>query len=148
MSNKKTNCHCEERPKASTKQSTFLTMTVAFILDRTTKLYLPVPKYYNEGAAFGILQGQTSFLAAFSAFVLVTLIIFTIKENKNLCAAQKLAIGMILGGTAGNLFDRVCYGYVIDFISLNFIDFPVFNLADVFINTGALILLLTLLFRK
>ncbi len=121
---------------------------IAFGLDRLTKIYLPVQKYYNDGAAFGMLEGHTSLLAVFSAVVLVSLIIFTIKKNNTLCNFQKIGLGLLMGGIVGNLYDRVVFGHVIDFIDIVFINFPVFNLADVFINTGAGILLIALLFRK
>ena len=124
------------------------TAFLAFFIDRVTKLYLPVTKYFNTGAAFGILHGQILFLTVFAVIVLIVLVIYTIRENRNLTPAQKLGIGMIIGGTAGNLLDRVLYGYVIDFIDLPFVDFPVFNMADVSINIGAAILLITLLVRK
>ncbi len=68
-----------------------------------------------------------------------------LKNHEKLNTLQTLAIAMILGGTAGNFFDRLFYGYVVDFIKLNFIDFPVFNMADLFINIGV-ILIFTALF--
>jgi len=127
---------------------TIITAIIAFILDRLTKMFLPVPKYCNEGAAFGMLQGHAAPLALFSAVVLVLLIIYTVKNNKTLCNFQRAGLGLLMGGIAGNLFDRVVLGYVIDFVDIGFLNFPVFNLADVFINTGAGILLAVLLFRK
>ena len=54
----------------------------------------------------------------------------------------------ILGGTIGNGIDRVINGYVIDFINLKFIDFPIFNIADVSINIGFFIILYSLIKRK
>ncbi len=121
---------------------------VFFSADRLTKMFLPVQKFYNEGAAFGILQGQGAFLTTFSFLVLGLLIFYTIKENNNPDFYRKSGLGLIMGGVAGNLYDRVFYGHVIDFIDINFINFPIFNLADVFINTGAGILLISLLVRK
>ena len=52
-----------------------------------------------------------------------------------------LSYSFILGGTIGNGIDRIFKGYVIDFINLNFINFPVFNIADISINIGFIILL-------
>ena len=119
-----------------------------FIVDRLTKLYIPLPKLCNSGAAFGILHGQTFLLSIFSIAVIIVLGYFTIKKYPQLNIIQKISISLILGGTLGNLFDRINYGYVIDFINLSFVNFPVFNLADAFINIGAGILLITLLARK
>lgn len=123
---------------------TILVALVAFILDRITKIYVPWAKYCNAGAAFGILEGQTLFLSLFSLAFIILLLFYAKQSNNNV---ERLALGMVIGGTVGNLFDRLAYGCVIDFIELKFIDFPVFNLADVFINLG-IVVLLFILMRK
>jgi signal peptidase II len=60
---------------------------------------------------------------------------------------EYISISMIIGGTLGNLFDRVYHNYVIDFISLNIFgyNFPVFNFADILITCGAIILIIILI---
>ena len=125
-----------------------ITVISAFAIDRLTKVYLPVHRYCNDGAAFGLLKGQNTLLAIFGALVVLTLIVILIRKQKKLNILQKIGLSLVIGGTAGNLLDRVLYGYVIDFINLKFINFPVFNMADVFINAGAAILLITLLARR
>ena len=52
-----------------------------------------------------------------------------------------LSFSFVLGGTIGNGFDRITKGYVIDFINLNFIDFPIFNIADISINIGLILII-------
>lgn len=140
----------------------FSTVLLTFLIDRISKIFvcnitmpeknfifdlgiISITRVYNTGAAFGILQGMTSFLLIFSLLVIIFLIIYMLKNHEKLNTLQTLAIAMILGGTAGNFFDRLFYGYVVDFIKLNFIDFPVFNMADLFINIGV-ILIFTALF--
>ena len=56
--------------------------------------------------------------------------------KNNLIVLDLLSYSLILGGTIGNGFDRILKGYVIDFINLNIINFPVFNIADISINIG------------
>jgi len=95
----------------------------------------------NYGAAFNIFSGSRlflSFISIISAFIL-TYFIF-ISENKLI---NKYGLSFILAGSIGNGIDRILNGYVIDFIKIKFIDFPVFNIADISINIGVLILIIS-----
>ncbi len=101
----------------------------------------------NKGIAFGIPLGHSLQLIA-SVFILGFLIYFGFKyllrEKRNLFLNQFL-LGIIVGGAIGNLINRIRLGYVIDFIVLK--PFPVFNIADVGITIG-LIILFFLTFKK
>lgn len=99
-------------------------------------------KIYNTGAAFSILQKNTSVLIFFSIFVTIAITYYFIKKVKLVPPILALAWGLILGGTVGNMVDRIVLGYVIDFIRLDFINFPIFNLADISINLGAFLIFL------
>ena len=55
---------------------------------------------------------------------------------------------MLVAGISCNLFERISYGYVRDFIKLNFIDFPVFNISDIFINIGVLAIIIIIIKNK
>ena len=94
----------------------------------------------NYGAAFNFLSGSRIFLSFISIFFTFLLLYF-ILNNKNNNNIDLLGYSFILGGTIGNGFDRVIKGYVIDFINLNFINFPVFNIADICINIGFLFII-------
>ena len=94
----------------------------------------------NYGAAFNILSGSRIFLSLIS-IIFSSLLIFLILSKKNLKSIDFLSYSFILGGTLGNGIDRIFKGFVIDFINLNFINFPVFNIADISINIGFIILL-------
>jgi len=95
----------------------------------------------NYGAAFNMFSGSRVFLSLISVISAVILSYFIfIGENKRV---NKYALSFILAGSIGNGIDRIFNGYVIDFIKIKFIDFPVFNIADIVINIGALILVLT-----
>ena len=97
----------------------------------------------NRGAAFGILQGGTVLFIVLTLLAAALIIVHTFRSSAiSLPVASSL--GLILGGAAGNLVDRVRFGYVIDF--LDFRVWPVFNIADSAITLGAGILILNLLF--
>ena len=95
----------------------------------------------NNGAAFNILSGNRLFLSFISVISTIILSYFIfIKENKLI---NKYGLSFILAGSIGNGIDRILNGYVIDFIKIKLIDFPVFNIADITINIGVLILIIS-----
>lgn len=109
---------------------------------------LSFTKAYNTGAAFSLLQDKTPLLVFFSIFVSLIIIIYFIKQKETLPLSLVMGWGLILGGTIGNMIDRIRFGYVIDFIKLDFINFPIFNLADFSINVGAFLILVYLLLKS
>ena len=94
----------------------------------------------NYGAAFNIFSGSRVFLSLISIFFSILLIYLIFRKN-TLKLFDLYAYSFILGGTIGNGIDRIYKGFVVDFINLNFINFPVFNIADISINIGFIILL-------
>jgi signal peptidase II len=99
----------------------------------------------NEGAAFGLLEGGRIFfiIASVIAVVLITYYGFHLPKTEKL---KRLLLGLILGGAIGNLIDRVYDGAVIDFIEMGIAGhwWPVYNVADIAVTVGALLLLLHL----
>ena len=94
----------------------------------------------NYGAAFNLFSGSRVFLSLVSITITVLLIYFIL--NKKLKSnIDLLGYSFILGGTFGNGIDRLTKGYVIDFINLNLIEFPVFNIADISINIGLILII-------
>ena len=141
----------------------FLTLSIFIVLvDQYTK-YLIIYKYKtiinkdfilfrldyvkNYGAAFNIFSGNRIFLSFISIIfsILLTYLIFR-KNTLNLIELN--AYSIILGGTIGNGLDRILRGFVIDFINLNFINFPVFNIADISINIGFIFLFYSIFKNK
>ena len=94
----------------------------------------------NYGAAFNIFSGNRIFLSLISIFFSIFLI-YLILSKKTLNKFDLISYSFILGGTIGNGIDRILRGFVIDFINLNVINFPVFNIADISINIGFIFLL-------
>lgn len=90
----------------------------------------------NRGAAFGILQGARVFFLVLTAVMFIAAAIYIIKVRPK-SRLEKTAIAFIAGGALGNMIDRAVLGYVRDFIATEFIDFPVFNIADCFVCIGA-----------
>ena len=98
----------------------------------------------NFGAAFNLLSGSRIFLSLVSIIISI-LLIYLILIKKIIRNIDLFSYSFILGGTLGNGIDRVAKGYVIDFINLNFIDFPVFNISDIAINIGLFLTIYSLI---
>jgi signal peptidase II len=95
----------------------------------------------NTGAAFSFFRGQVEILRWISLIVSLILIAFVWYTPK-LSLIEQLGYGFILAGAVGNGIDRFLFGYVVDFLDFRLINFPVFNLADVSINIGVILLLI------
>ena len=102
----------------------------------------------NNGAAFSILTGKRLFLIIITLLIIGSLIYYIIK-NEISSKIEILAFSLIIGGSLGNLIDRITRGYVVDFISVKIFGyhFPIFNIADSLICIGVFILLI-IQFRK
>jgi signal peptidase II len=92
---------------------------------------------HNTGAAFSLLRGATPVLALLSLVVVIAVLIWLWRQQR-LPIWQGLAVGLLLGGSLGNGLDRWRLGYVVDFLALVPIDFPIFNPADVAINLAVI----------
>ena len=101
----------------------------------------------NYGAAFNILSGSRIFLSCISIIFSILITCLILRKNK-LNSLELLSYSFILGGTIGNGLDRILRGFVIDFINLNIINFPVFNVADISINIGFIILIYNIFKNK
>ena len=100
----------------------------------------------NYGAAFNIFNGNRIFLS-FISIIFTIILIYLILKKSSSNYNYLYSYSLILGGTVGNGIDRIINGFVIDFINLNIINFPVFNIADISINIGFIVLLL-ITFKK
>ena len=97
----------------------------------------------NTGAAFSILEDSRLFFIIITFIALICIYLFFIKD-KILSKFQIFCYSMLIGGIIGNFVDRVIYGYVVDYLSFNIFgyNFPVFNLADMFIVVAIILLIL------
>ncbi len=128
---------------------------VACVLDQVTKLWVrtSIPEgtavpfipgimelfhVSNTGAAFSVGSGNALFFVALTVVVIAALVSFVVRE-KNLPLPLIALLGGVAGGGIGNAIDRVLYGQVTDFFATTFVNFAVFNVADIFVTCGILI---------
>jgi len=100
----------------------------------------------NTGMAFSILAGHTWLLIMLSLLSLVVLVTALYRALPRTQAYNAL-LWLLLAGGIGNLADRLLFGYVVDFISVQFVRFPVFNVADICLTVSAALLIIALLFN-
>jgi len=100
----------------------------------------------NTGAAFSILSGNNVLLILIS--VLLLFFCLYIKKTIRLTKTAALACMFLLGGGIGNLIDRVLFGGVTDYVRLLFIEFPIFNFADIIITCSVFVLFLLLMMNR
>ncbi len=94
---------------------------------------------HNTGASWGILSGRTTFLLIVTALVCLALLCAMLLDKPD-ARLGKISFAFILGGAVGNALDRYLLGYVVDMFETEFMNFPVFNVADCFITMGAVLL--------
>lgn len=146
----------------------FIVILSIFLLDRISKLYIiylneklgnseiyfskffNIQLIWNDGIAFGLLAFNENiyYNALTGIIVLVTLVVFFFMIRTK--GIEKYCFMMILGGSLGNIFDRLYYSAVPDFIDLHYQNFHwfIFNVADIFITSGVLLLIFLELFLK
>lgn len=101
----------------------------------------------NSGAAFGMLQNQRAFFLILTGILTVgiaSLFLRTPKTRRYL--PLRVCMVVLTAGAIGNFIDRLLYGYVVDFIYISLIDFPVFNVADIYVTLTFFVLFFLLLF--
>ncbi|MBQ8880594.1 MAG: signal peptidase II [Oscillospiraceae bacterium] len=100
----------------------------------------------NYGAAFSSFQGQQWLFAAVFALFTVAVVWEYRKKHWPFTNFERWCIAAIYAGGLGNMIDRVRLGYVVDMIQTEFVEFPVFNVADCFITCGCIVLIFHLIF--
>ena len=103
--------------------------------------------YYleNRGSAFGLMQNQKVFLVFFTVIILAALTVFY-RKIPDTGRMMPLKIAAVLIYAGGNFIDRMYNGYVVDFFYFELIDFPVFNVADIYVTTAAIALIILVIF--
>mgnify|MGYP005959574329 CR=1 FL=1 len=107
----------------------------------------------NKGAAWGIFSGKILMFVIITIIAIVIISIFMRNITGIMCNEGKSAtimvlqytFGMLMAGAVGNLIDRVVNGSVVDFICFEFIDFPIFNVADCYVTVATAVLLILLM---
>jgi len=148
----------------------FFSVATIFLIDRVSKIlviskseklnqneifstkFINFHLIWNEGIAFGLLSfSNSSTYQIMTLFILLVILILIFYMLKTDMINEKIGFILIIGGAIGNLFDRFFYSAVPDFIDLHINNFHwfIFNIADIFITTGVLWLILTeIIFKK
>ena len=133
-------------------------VAILFTLDMLTKFFLDNKEItlingvlsfsssHNTGAGFSIFSNKTLFLIIITSVFLIIFTLFNIFEKFKQSHLYLLSLSLIYAGAIGNLIDRLMLGYVRDFIYLQFINFPVFNVADICLTVGVIIYAVNFLF--
>lgn len=100
----------------------------------------------NTGAAWSMLSGMQWLFVAIFAVLTVVLFFEYFKKPMPFTKFERFCIAAIYGGGLGNMIDRVRLGYVVDMFQTEFIDFPIFNVADIFITCGCILLMVHVTF--
>ena len=95
--------------------------------------------YLNDGMAFSMLSGRQGLLIAVTSIVLIGVLFMLVRRKMH--PMERGAWTLILGGGVGNLIDRVLNGVVVDYVNVLFVDFAVFNFADMCITGGVILLM-------
>ena len=117
-----------------------------FILNESKTIidnFLNITYVRNTGAAWSILDNNTWIVTVISLLIIIG-IIYYVYRNRVSKKILKIGYGLILGGAVGNFIDRIVYGYVIDFIDIDIFgwNYPIFNLADMFIVVGVILVMI------
>lgn len=101
----------------------------------------------NRGAAFGMLQNQKGFFILISIIVLIAIcyILFKMPDDKKYNILHVLLV-LIASGAIGNMIDRIRLEYVVDFFYFVLINFPIFNMADIYVSVACVLLAIVMLF--
>ena len=133
---------------------------LGLILDRLSKVYainnfienpiegplINLTYLENRGAAFGILQDKRLFFLLITIAIVCYLLYYFYKSYKTNPTILNISLSMIIAGALGNFYDRLINGYVVDFIEFSFFNFPVFNIADIFVTLGCALMIIYIIF--
>jgi signal peptidase II len=100
----------------------------------------------NTGAAFSLLQGMQWLFVVIFVLLTALLVFEYFKKPMPFTKFERFCIAAVYGGGLGNMIDRVFLGYVVDMFQTEFINFPVFNVADIFITCGCILLMIHIAF--
>lgn len=101
----------------------------------------------NSGAAFGMLQNQKILFVTIASVILMIVgyVLIKLPRNKHFAMLEILLV-LIASGAVGNMIDRVQFNYVVDFFYFKLIDFPIFNVADIYVSVSCVLLAILVIF--
>ena len=102
----------------------------------------------NTGAAFSLMKDSREILIIASVVAICGIVAYIIRHISTISMKTLFFLAMLSAGIGGNLHERIALGFVRDYIELNFVDFPVFNVSDIFINLGVVAVVIIILLKK
>lgn len=131
-----------------------ITIFILLVLDQVAKLYMLMEKpqielfhgflslsyVENTGSAFGIASGNLLTVMVSNLIILAIIVKFMINQFDRMDKLTKIILCIVLAGGISNLIDRIAHGFVVDYIKIDLFSFPVFNLADIYIVVGWIML--------
>ncbi|WP_026509318.1 MULTISPECIES: signal peptidase II [unclassified Butyrivibrio] len=126
-------------------------LAVKYLMDKESIVIIPkvleLTFLKNRGAAFGILQDQKVFFVMIAIMIMIVIayVLFQLPLEKKYNILQIILV-MIASGAAGNMIDRIRNDYVVDFISFVIINFPIFNVADIYVTVSTILFIILFLF--
>lgn len=128
-------------------------LAVMYLKDKTAINIIPgaLELYYlpngNTGAAFGMLQGKQGLFIAIAVIVVMIIgyVIYNMPFNKK-ASFINIMLCLVAAGGIGNMVDRAMNSYVVDFIYFSLINFPIFNVADIYVSVATVLLVIYMLF--
>ena len=149
------------------KLSNFLYFFITFVFITYTNLYLSNYLYYkvsqgngfqsplvnityakNTGAAFSIMQNSKIFLITLSTIALLLIVSYVLNNLSFLAKKTLFLLALLASGILGNLVERIELGYVRDFFEFTFFNFPIFNISDIFITIGVIVIIFRIIFTR
>lgn len=128
--------------------SFFLRNILAAYFNNRSFFFFDIDFVKNTGAAFSLFQTHTDILIVLSVFILAMVVFYVIKHLNSLKLSSLILLSLFCAGIIGNLAERIADGFVTDYIRLTFVDFPIFNISDVFINTAAFLIICNIIFNN
>lgn len=102
----------------------------------------------NTGAAFSILQDYKICLIIFAIAAIILILWYLIKNISELSMMVILMVSLLITGVGCNLYERLAFGFVRDYFELTFVNFPVFNISDIFINVSVIVIMFMLITKN
>lgn len=102
----------------------------------------------NYGAAFSLMHTHTSLLIIISAAIMIAVLFYIVRNINEFSRSDLFFSAVLCSGIICNLAERITDGFVTDYIRLNFVTFPIFNVSDILISIGAFVLICNILFSN
>lgn len=121
------------------------------LISQETSSFLPglnLNYMENIGAAFSILQGSQLFLIIFAILAICVIFYYLIKHISELSMMAIFMASLLVCGIACNMYERISLGFVRDYFEFTFVNFPIFNISDIFINVSVIVIMYMLLTKN